>query len=49
MGGGREEDKSPYRQFGVAVATWGSYKTPTMSRCSWSNGSSFRSWLPGVL
>ena len=24
-GRGREEDKPPYRHFGVAVATWGSY------------------------
>ena len=44
---GREEDKPPYRHLGVAVATWGSHKAPTMlRRCSWSNGSSFRSWLP---
>ena len=49
---GREEDKPPYRQFGVAVATWDMYscKPPAISamlrRYSWSNGSSFRSWLP---
>ena len=44
---GREEDKPPYRHFGIAVATWKSYKAPTMSRRrSWSNGSSFKSWFP---
>ena len=41
----REEDKPSYRHFGVAVAIWGSYKAPTtLSRYSWRNGSSFRSW-----
>ena len=44
---GREEEKPPYRHFGVAMAIWGGYKAPNMSRrCLWSNGSSFRSWLP---
>ena len=44
---GREEDEPLYIQFGVAVATWVSYKASTMlRRCPWSNGSSFRSWLP---
>ena len=32
MGVGREEDKLPYRHFGVAVA---SYKAPTMSMEQW--------------
>ena len=30
-GGGEGEAKVPYRHFVVAVATWGSYKAPTMS------------------
>ena len=29
---GREEAKAPYRHFGLAVATWCSYKAPTMLR-----------------
>ena len=29
---GRDVDKPSYRPFGVAVATWYSYKAPTMSR-----------------
>ena len=28
-GVGREEDRPTYRQFEVAVTTWGSYKAPT--------------------
>ena len=41
---GREEDKLPYRHFGVAV--WDSYKAHTMlRRCSWRNGSSSRSCM----
>ena len=36
-----------YRKFGVPVASWGSYKASTMlRRHSWSNGRSFRLWLP---
>ena len=35
---GREEGRLSYGQFGIAVATWGIYKAPTMlSRRPWSN------------
>ena len=38
-----EEAKALYKHFGVVVATWCRYKSPTMSRRhSWSNGSSFK-------
>ena len=48
--GGRwwEEDK-PYRHFGVALATWGSYKAPTMLRRLMEHWQQFQIMAPQLM